>query len=127
MMNNVFSLSDDEVRALDLYWRAANYLGAAQIYLRDNCLLTDRLRAEHIKPRLLGHWGTIPGINFVSSVAKNGRFIAKTDRLPRPSHTGSLLWPNPIHSNGVIIRAKSSFSAYAGICVMLSAIVTSKK
>ena len=65
MMNNVFSLSDDEVRALDLYWRAANYLGAAQIYLRDNCLLTDRLRAEHIKPRLLGHWGTVPGINFV--------------------------------------------------------------
>ena len=48
MMNNVFSLSDDEVRALDLYWRAANYLGAAQIYLRDNCLLTDRCNLTSI-------------------------------------------------------------------------------
>jgi hypothetical protein len=61
------------------------------------------------------------------SVAKNGRFVAKTDRLSYPSHTRSLLSPNPIHSNGVITRAKSYSSAYAGICVILSAIVTSRK
>lgn len=51
--------------ALARYRRAADYLGAAQIYLRDNVLLREPLRAEHIKPRLLGHWGTVPGINLV--------------------------------------------------------------
>ena len=50
---------------IDAYWRAANYLSVGQIYLRDNPLLTDPLRIEHIKPRLLGHWGTTPGLNFV--------------------------------------------------------------
>src|SRR5713101_259080 len=55
----------EEIPALDAYWRAANYLGAAQIYLRDNCLLEEPLRSEHIKNRLLGHWGTVPGINFI--------------------------------------------------------------
>lgn len=50
---------------LDRYWRAANYLSVGQIYLLDNPLLREPLRAEHIKPRLLGHWGTTPGLNFV--------------------------------------------------------------
>ncbi len=50
---------------LDRYWRAANYLSAGQIYLLDNPLLRERLRPEHIKPRLLGHWGTTPGLNFI--------------------------------------------------------------
>ena len=50
---------------LDAYWRASNYLTIGQIYLRDNPLLREPLRAEHIKPRLLGHWGTSPGQNFV--------------------------------------------------------------
>ncbi len=50
---------------LNANFRAANYLGAAQLYLRDNALLREPLRAEHIKPRLLGHWGTVPGINLV--------------------------------------------------------------
>ena len=49
---------------LDKFVRAADYLSAAQIYLRDNFLLTEPLRREHIKPRLLGHWGTCPGVNF---------------------------------------------------------------
>ncbi|MEV1201592.1 phosphoketolase family protein [Microbispora rosea] len=49
---------------IDAYWRAANYLSVGQIYLMDNPLLTEPLRPEHIKPRLLGHWGTTPGINF---------------------------------------------------------------
>ncbi len=53
------------LRDLDAYWRAANYLAVGQIYLLDNPLLREPLRAEHIKPRLLGHWGTSPGLNFV--------------------------------------------------------------
>ncbi|GHC80161.1 putative phosphoketolase [Nocardiopsis terrae] len=53
-----------ELRLLDAYWRAANYLSVGQIYLLDNPLLREPLRPEHIKPRLLGHWGTTPGLNF---------------------------------------------------------------
>ncbi|MDA2807368.1 phosphoketolase family protein [Nocardiopsis suaedae] len=59
------SLTQDEVRQVDMYWRAANYLSVGQIYLLDNPLLREPLRPEHIKPRLLGHWGTTPGLNFV--------------------------------------------------------------
>jgi xylulose-5-phosphate/fructose-6-phosphate phosphoketolase len=54
-------LGDDELAAIDVYWRAANYVSVGQIYLMDNPLLRDALRPEHIKPRLLGHWGTTPG------------------------------------------------------------------
>ncbi|HXY43382.1 MAG TPA: phosphoketolase family protein, partial [Acidimicrobiales bacterium] len=57
--------SKEDLRLLDAYWRAANYLSVGQIYLLDNPLLTVPLRPEHIKPRLLGHWGTTPGLNFV--------------------------------------------------------------
>ena len=56
------AISLDELR---LYRRATNYLSAAQVYLRSNVLLREPLRAEHVKPRLLGHWGTAPGINLV--------------------------------------------------------------
>jgi xylulose-5-phosphate/fructose-6-phosphate phosphoketolase len=55
----------DELRLLDAYWRAANYLSVGQIYLLDNPLLREPLRAEHVKPRLLGHFGTVPGLNLV--------------------------------------------------------------
>jgi xylulose-5-phosphate/fructose-6-phosphate phosphoketolase len=58
-------LSRDELGAIDAYWRAANYLSVGQIYLLDNPLLRQPLSPEHIKPRLLGHWGTTPGLNFV--------------------------------------------------------------
>src|SRR2546428_799631 len=58
-------LSDEELHKIDAYWRAANYLSVGQIYLYDNPLLTEPLRLEHIKPRLLGHWGTTPGLNFI--------------------------------------------------------------
>ncbi|GAB3846308.1 hypothetical protein GCM10029963_25850 [Micromonospora andamanensis] len=54
-------LTDDELRRLDAYWRAANYLTVGQIYLLDNPLLREPLAPEHVKPRLLGHWGTSPG------------------------------------------------------------------
>src|SRR5215472_1992335 len=59
------TLSPDELRRIDAYWRAANYLSVGQIYLLDNPLLAEPLRPEHVKPRLLGHWGTTPGLNFV--------------------------------------------------------------
>src|SRR5215218_1233363 len=58
-------LSAEGVRLLDAWWRAANYLSVGQIYLLDNPLLREPLRIEHVKPRLLGHWGTTPGLNFV--------------------------------------------------------------
>jgi xylulose-5-phosphate/fructose-6-phosphate phosphoketolase len=58
-------LSKEELQAMNAYWRAANYLSVGQIYLYDNPLLKERLRLEHIKPRLLGHWGTTPGLNFI--------------------------------------------------------------
>jgi len=58
-------LSDHELKSIDAYWRAANYLSVGQIYLYDNPLLREPLRKEHVKPRLLGHWGTTPGLNFL--------------------------------------------------------------
>jgi xylulose-5-phosphate/fructose-6-phosphate phosphoketolase len=58
-------LSAEQLAAIDAYWRAANYLSVGQIYLYANPLLREPLRREHIKPRLLGHWGTTPGLNFV--------------------------------------------------------------
>ncbi|MEU2155891.1 phosphoketolase family protein [Streptomyces sp. NPDC019396] len=58
-------LTDEELSALDAHWRAANYLSAGQIYLMDNPLLKKPLEPVHIKPRLLGHWGTSPGLNLV--------------------------------------------------------------
>ncbi|CAN7314854.1 phosphoketolase family protein [Rhizobium leguminosarum] len=57
--------TERELELIDRYWRAANYLSIGQIYLMDNPLLREPLRPEHIKPRLLGHWGTTPGLNFI--------------------------------------------------------------
>jgi xylulose-5-phosphate/fructose-6-phosphate phosphoketolase len=58
-------LTDEQVELMNAYWRAANYLAVGQIYLLDNPLLREPLRVEHVKPRLLGHWGTTPGLNFI--------------------------------------------------------------
>jgi xylulose-5-phosphate/fructose-6-phosphate phosphoketolase len=58
-------LSKEELKVMNAYWRAANYLSVGQIYLYDNPLLKEPLNLEHIKPRLLGHWGTTPGLNFI--------------------------------------------------------------
>ena len=58
-------LSPELLRKMDAYWRASNYLSVGQIYLLDNPLLRKPLKREHIKPRLLGHWGTTPGLNFL--------------------------------------------------------------
>ncbi|MFG1705763.1 phosphoketolase [Nonomuraea sp. M3C6] len=75
---------------IDAYWRAANYLSVGQIYLLDNPLLTEPLRPEHIKPRLLGHWGTTPGLNFC--FAHLNRVISERDQdmiyICGPGHGG---------------------------------------
>ncbi|SEG97190.1 xylulose-5-phosphate/fructose-6-phosphate phosphoketolase [Nonomuraea solani] len=75
---------------LDAYWRAANYLSVGQIYLLDNPLLTEPLRPEHVKPRLLGHWGTTPGLNFC--FAHLNRVIRERDQdmiyIAGPGHGG---------------------------------------
>src|ERR1043166_1124102 len=70
-------LTAEELRLLDAWWRAANYLSVGQIYLYDNPLLKEPLRLEHIKPRLLGHWDTTPGLNFI--YAHCNRVIKKYD------------------------------------------------
>ena len=71
------SLPETELEALHAYWRAANYLSVGQIYLLDNPLLKEPLTTAHIKPRLLGHWGTTPGLNFI--YAHLNRVIRKRD------------------------------------------------
>ena len=85
--------SDDDLDRLDAWWRAANYLTIGQIYLQTNPLLREPLRAEHIKPRLLGHWGTSPGLSFI--YAQVSRLIRHTGQqtiyLAGPGHGGPAL------------------------------------
>lgn len=89
-------LSLDRLKQLDRYWRAANYLTIGQIYLQENPLLREPLRAEHIKPRLLGHWGTSPGLSFI--YAHLNRLIQDTDAnviyLTGPGHGGPAIVAN---------------------------------
>ncbi len=83
-------LSPEELRKVHAYWRAANYLSVGQIYLHANPLLREPLKLEHIKPRLLGHWGTTPGLNFV--YVHLNRLIKKHDLdvvyVAGPGHGG---------------------------------------
>jgi len=89
-------LSPDLLRKIDAYWRAANYLSVGQIYLLDNPLLKRPLRHEQIKPRLLGHWGTTPGQNFI--YVHLNRVIKKYDLnmiyIAGPGHGGPALVGN---------------------------------
>jgi xylulose-5-phosphate/fructose-6-phosphate phosphoketolase len=89
-------LSEDQLRTIDAYWRAANYLSVGQIYLLDNPLLREPLEPEHVKPRLLGHWGTTPGLNFI--YAHMNRIIRNRDLdalyLTGPGHGGPGLVAN---------------------------------
>lgn len=81
-------LTDQALGRIDAYWRAANYLSVGQIYLRGNPLLREPLRLEHVKPRLLGHWGTTPGLNFV---------YAHLNRIIRERDLGMLYVTGPGH------------------------------
>jgi xylulose-5-phosphate/fructose-6-phosphate phosphoketolase len=89
-------LAPQLVRRIDAYWRAANYLSVGQIYLYDNPLLRKPLRREHIKPRLLGHWGTTPGLNFI--YVHLNRVIKERDLnaiyITGPGHGGPALVAN---------------------------------
>jgi xylulose-5-phosphate/fructose-6-phosphate phosphoketolase len=69
-------LAREKLHTLDLYWRAANYLSVGQVYLLDNPLLREPLKPKHVKPRLLGHFGTTPGLNLMVEVGHRmgGRF-----------------------------------------------------
>jgi xylulose-5-phosphate/fructose-6-phosphate phosphoketolase len=87
---------NEELRKLDAYWRAANYLSVGQIYLMENPLLREPLKLEHVKPRLLGHWGTTPGLNFI--YAHLNRVIRRTRQqtifVTGPGHGGPGLVAN---------------------------------
>ncbi|MBV8263276.1 MAG: phosphoketolase family protein [Candidatus Eremiobacteraeota bacterium] len=124
------ALSPDELRRIDAYWRAANYLSVGQIYLLDNPLLREPLLPEHIKPRLLGHWGTTPGLNFV--YAHLNRLIKAHDLdmifVCGPGHGGpgmvantylegtySELYPNVPQSAAGMQRLFKQFSFPGGI------------
>jgi len=89
-------LSRDELSAIDAYWRAANYLSVGQIYLLNNPLLRQPLRPEDVKPRLLGHWGTTPGLNFI--YVHLNRVIRKYDLdmiyICGPGHGGPAMVAN---------------------------------
>ncbi|MBW4560797.1 MAG: phosphoketolase family protein [Mojavia pulchra JT2-VF2] len=89
-------LTDEELRKINAYWRAANYLSVGQIYLLDNPLLREPLKLEHVKPRLLGHWGTTPGLNFIyvhlNRVIK--KFDLNTIYIAGPGHGGPGLVAN---------------------------------
>ena len=89
-------LSQSELQAIDAYWRAANYLSVGQIYLQDNPLLKQPLAIEHVKRRLLGHWGTTPGLNFI--YAHLNRVIRRDDLdmifICGPGHGGPAVVAN---------------------------------
>jgi xylulose-5-phosphate/fructose-6-phosphate phosphoketolase len=90
------ALSDDELRKIDAYWRAANYISVGQIYLLDNPLLKEPLGPHHVKPRLLGHWGTTPGLNLI--YAHMNRVIKRDDLdaiyVIGPGHGGPAIVAN---------------------------------
>ena len=90
------AMSIEQIRSLDAYWRAANYLTVGQIYLQDNPLLREPLRPSHIKPRLLGHWGTSPGQSLI--YAHLNRLVKDTDAdviyLAGPGHGGPAIVAN---------------------------------
>src|ERR1043165_8437954 len=124
------ALSDKERTLIDAYWRAANYLSVGQIYLYDNPLLKQPLSKDHIKPRLLGHWGTTPGLNFI--YAHLNRIIRKHDLdmiyVAGPGHGGpamvanaylegiySELYPNVSQDEAGLKRLFKQFSFPGGI------------
>ncbi len=123
-------LSSEERSLIDAYWRAANYLSVGQIYLYDNPLLKVPLSKEHIKPRLLGHWGTTPGLNFI--YAHLNRVISKHDLnmiyITGPGHGGpglvanaylegtySEVYPNISNDEAGMKRLFTQFSFPGGI------------
>jgi xylulose-5-phosphate/fructose-6-phosphate phosphoketolase len=130
MRNQSEQTPADDLELLDGYWRAANYLSVGQIYLLDNPLLKGPLKPEHIKPRLLGHWGTTPGLNFI--YAHLNRAIRASDLnviyICGPGHGGpgmvantylegtySEIYPDVTHDADGLRRLFRQFSFPGGI------------
>ena len=131
MQNSIAApLSSSELQKMNAYWRAANYLSVGQIYLLDNPLLKRALTIEDIKPRLLGHWGTTPGLNFL--YVHLNRIIKKNDLsmifVIGPGHGGPALvantylegtysefYPNISHDEQWIKNLFQHFSFPAGV------------
>jgi xylulose-5-phosphate/fructose-6-phosphate phosphoketolase len=87
-------LNASELERINAYWRAANYLSVGQIYLLDNPLLREPLTAEHVKPRLLGHWGTTPGLNLL---------YAHVNRVIRREHLNAIFVTGPGHGGPALV------------------------
>src|ERR1700756_1314531 len=87
-------LSAEELRKTETYWRACNYLSLGMIYLQENALLTEPLRPEHIKNRLLGHWGTSPGLSFI---------YVHLNRLIRDTGASIIYLAGPGHGGPAIV------------------------
>jgi xylulose-5-phosphate/fructose-6-phosphate phosphoketolase len=99
-------LKDIDIELLDAYWRAANYLSAGQIYLLDNPLLQEPLWPEHIKPRLLGHWGTTPGLNLV---------YTHMNRLIRAHDLDAIFITGPGHGGPALVAQAYLEGAYSEV------------
>ena len=99
-------LSAEDLDHLDAWWRAANYLAVGQIYLRDNSLLREPLRLEHLKKRLLGHWGTTPGLNFL---------YAHLNRVIRARDLNMLYVTGPGHGGPALVACTWLEGSYSEI------------
>src|SRR3984885_3521386 len=99
-------LSVDLVDRMNRYWQAANYLTVGQIYLQANPLLREPLRPEHIKPRLLGHWGTSPGLNLV---------YAHVNRLIRQNGVDAIFLAGPGHGGPAVLANVYLEGAYSEV------------
>ena len=108
-------LSKEELARIDAYWRAANYLTVGQIYLLDNPLLREPLRPEHIKPRLLGHWGTSPGLSLVYAHlnridVRRGERVAQNDTIGFVGQTGWATGPHLHYEFRIAGKPRNPFS-----------------
>jgi len=99
-------LSPEELRTLDAWWRAANYLTVGQIYLQENPMLREPLRKEHVKPRLLGHWGTSPGLSLI---------YAHVNRLIRRDRLEAIFLAGPGHGGPAIVACTYLEGTYSEV------------
>jgi xylulose-5-phosphate/fructose-6-phosphate phosphoketolase len=98
------AVGDQALERIDAYWRAANYLSVGQIYLLDNPLLREPLTLEHVKPRLLGHWGTTPGLNFV---------YAHMNRVIKSHDLNAIFVAGPGHGGPAVVANTSLAGTYS--------------
>ena len=114
-------VSDEYLEKMNAYWRAANYLGAAQLYLLDNPLLREPLTMEHVKKKIVGHWGTVPGQNFV--YVHLNRVIKKYDQdmilISGPGHGGNFFVANTYLEGTYSCASSSHFQVVSPVMSLL--------